>query len=176
MNNQDEIMMDLDLLSIQNILNDTGLKTTMLEKSEVIRLSTLGIEIDPDESNRKRSIFTSFIPLPEEVFDNIKLLQFHTEMPFRGHESSREGLEALFNFINLNSPIGTFGLNDENKISVRYIHSLNKYQNLSETGSLILELLKFLIFTMDTYSDAIELVANSLKEAGDVIKELRKML
>lgn len=176
MNKQDELIMDLDLLSIQNILNDAGLKTTLLEKSDLIRLSTLGVEIDPDESNRKRSIYMSFIPLPEEVFENIKLLQFHTEMPFHGLKNSQTGLEALFNFINVNSPIGTFGLNDDYKISVRYVHSMNKFQSLSETGSLILELLKFLIFTIDTYSDPIELVANSVKDADGVIKELREML
>lgn len=176
MNNQDEIMMDLDLLSIQNILNETGLKTTLLEKSDLIRLSTLGVEIDPDESNRKRSIYMSFIPLPEEVFDNIKLLQFHTEMPFHGLKESQAGLEALFNFINVNSPIGSFGLNDDYKISVRYVHSMDKFQSLSETGSLILELLKFLIFTIDTYSDPVELVSNSVKGADDVIKGLREML
>jgi hypothetical protein len=176
MNNQNEIMMDLDLLSIQNILNETGLKTSLLEKSELIPLSTLGVEIDPDESNRKRSIYMSFIPIPEEVFDNIKLLQFHTEMPFHGFKNSQSGLESLFNFININSPIGTFGLNDDYKISLRYIHTLNKFDSLSEKGPALLKILKFLIFTMDTYSDPIELVANSMKESNEVINNLRKML
>lgn len=176
MNTQDEMMMDLDLISIQNILNDTGLKTTLLEKSELIRLTTLGVEIDPDESNRKRSIFMSFIPLPEEVFADIKLLQFHTEMPFHGLQKSQAGLEALFNFININSPIGTFGLNDDYKISVRYIQTLNKFDSLSQLGPQLIEILKFLIFTLDTYTDPIELVANSIKESKDVIRELRQML
>lgn len=169
-------MMDVDLISIQNIINETGLKTAMLEKSELVRLSTLGIEIDTDESNRARSIFLSFIPLPEDVFDNIKLLQFHTEMPFHGLKKSKAELEALFNFININSPIGTFGLNDDYKISLRYIHTLNKFDSLSEKGQTILEILKFLIFTMDTYSDPIELAANSIKSSDEIIKELRKML
>lgn len=176
MNNQDEMMMDLDLLSIQNVLNETGLKTTLLEKSDLIRLSSLGVEIDPDESNRKRSIYMTFVPIPEDVFGSIKLLQFHTEMHFHGLKNSQSGLESLFNFINVNSPIGTFGLNDDYKISLRYIHTLNKYDSLSEKGQVILEILKFLIFTMDTYSDPIELVANSMKETSSVIGDLRKML
>jgi hypothetical protein len=172
MNKQDEIMMDMDLISIQNIFNEVGLKTTLLEKSELIPLTTLGVEIDPDDSKRERNIFMSFIPLPEEVFEDIKLLQFHTELPFTGLKKSQTGLEALFNFINLNSPIGTFGLNDDYKISLRYIHTINKFESLSNTKSVLIDLLKFLIFTMDTYSDSIELVANSIKSSEEVLKEL----
>jgi hypothetical protein len=176
MNKQDEIMMDVDLSSIQNIISEVGLKATLLEKSELIRLSTLGMSIDQDDSNRERSVFMNFIPLPEGVFDDIKLLQFHIELPFTGLKDSQAGLAALFNFLNLTSPIGTFGLNDNYKISLRHIHTFNKYDSLSENGAMLIDILKFLIFTLDTYSDPIELVANSIKKADDVITELRKML
>ncbi len=169
-------MMNVDLISIQNIINEIGLKATLLEKSEVIRLATLGVSIDADDSKRERNIFMNFIPLPEDVFADIKLLQLHIELPFAGLKKSQAGLEALFNFINLNSPIGTFSIDDRYKITLRYVHTLNKYQSLSETGPLLLELLKFLIFTLDTYSDLIELVTNSIRESDDVINELREML
>lgn len=169
---RDAAMSDLDLIALKNLLDDINIAGHFVPASAEIPLSTLIVPLDKDEQNRERTLTYSFIPLPEEVFPDVKLLQHYTELPIPLSDKTPPSLERLLLAINLTLPIGNFGINKSQDLYFRYVYTLPKFEVLSQRKEVLLDLLKLVSYALDVSTEPIEQVVRGTKSVDQVISEL----
>lgn len=166
-------MNTLDLISLKNLLDEIQIESQLLEASTVMPLSTLMAAIDQDHQGRDRAFSFSFIPLPDETFADVKLLQCYTELPFAVAETFKGDVETLLLAINLTLPLGNFGLQNEQLVYFRYSCTLPKYTVLSDSQALLIDVIKLVVYALEGNADLIEQVATQQKTLKQALSELR---
>lgn len=95
-------------------------KTKVLEKNQLLEMSTLLVSAEKDYKGREQLINLAYLMELSEEETNILLLQFFTELPVEVAETQIPLIETLVSFINTRMPIGHFGLQN-NKVHYRYV-------------------------------------------------------
>jgi len=156
---------------LQEILDESGLATNLLEKSEAIPLHVLIAGFQADKKGRDRFLHFSFLPLNDEEVEAIQLLQMYSTFPFQLQAGRRQELAALFLEVNTRLPIGHFGINDQDELHYRYVYSISAAKSFERDE--VLETLSFFIYMCDMFADAVEAVAGGEASAEQVIQSLR---
>lgn len=169
---RDTAMSDLDLIALKNLLDDINIPAQFLPLAPELPLSTLIITLDKDYQNRDRRLSCSFIPLPDDVFPDVKLLQHYTELSMPVPEATQGTLEALLLAINLTLPIGNFGINKSRDLYFRYVYTLPKFEMMAQRKEVLIEILKLISYALDANTELIEQVASGAKSAEQAISEL----
>ncbi len=170
---RDSAMNTLDLIAVKNLLSEVGIDSHLIEQSEAMPLTTLIVAIDQDSQNRERTINFSFIPLPDDIFPNVKLLQLYFELPFIFEQNVQSNLETLLLSINLTLPLGNFGIREKKSIYFRYSHALPKYEVISQRKESLIDITKLTIYALDSQTELIEQVATGQKTLDQVMAEIR---
>ncbi|MBD0379440.1 YbjN domain-containing protein [Paenibacillus sedimenti] len=156
---------------LKDILDETGLPTNLLEKSEAIPLHVLMAGFQEDKKGRDRFLHFSFLPLDEEETAAIHLLQIYSTLPFHLKEERRDAAAAVLLEINTRLPIGHFGINEQNELHYRYVYSVSA-ANLFDSEE-ILDILSLFVYMCDMFAEPVELVASGEADAGEVLQSIR---
>lgn len=156
---------------LKEILDETGLATNLLEKSEAIPLHVLMAGFQEDKKERERFLHFSFLPLNDEEIAAIQLLQIYSTLPFHLEESKRDEVAALLLEINTRLPIGHFGINEHNELHYRYVYSISAARSFDSEE--VLEILSLFVYMCDMFADHVELVASGEANAEQVVQALR---
>lgn len=149
---QFEAMNAADLLALKKIFHEAKIECEIANASDLMPISSLIAYIKKDKKGRLITVSMTFMPLPEDVFPDIKLLQFYTELPF----DVATDVTAYLNGLNRELPMGSFGVSEAKQIYFRYVHVINKYDSLYDAAELYKNLITILLFVLDIHADAIE--------------------
>ena len=162
-NSVEDSMSMLDLISLRNILDEYDLETALLEKSEIMPLSSLVVNISDDYKGRSRTLSFSFLALPPDYFPDIKIMQVYSEFNCAVAESQRAAVEQLILKLNKLLTLGSLGFSDSNNIYFRYVHTIGKFTNLSETEHTLINLFDLITYSLDINEKVLEEVATGEK-------------
>ncbi|MEC0230490.1 YbjN domain-containing protein [Paenibacillus alba] len=156
---------------LKDILDETGLATNLLEKSEAIPLHVLMAGFQEDKKGRERFLHFSFLPLNDEEIGAIQLLQIYSTLPFHLKEGRRGEVASVLLEINTRLPIGHFGINEQNELHYRYVYSIPATSTFESEE--VLEILSLFVYMCDMFAEHVELVASGEAGAEQVIQALR---
>ncbi|NQX70026.1 YbjN domain-containing protein [Paenibacillus alba] len=156
---------------LKDILDETGLATNLLEKSEAIPLHVLMAGFQEDKKGRERFLHFSFLPLNDEEIGAIQLLQIYSTLPFHLQEGRRGEVASVLLEINTRLPIGHFGINEQNELHYRYVYSIPATSTFESEE--VLEILSLFVYMCDMFAEHVELVASGEAGAEQVIQALR---
>jgi hypothetical protein len=159
---------EIDLRQVKRILDDLELTTRLIEKSDKMPISSIILNFNSSDINIDVAI--AFIPLPEDIFPDVKILQFFYEFPEIVVDSNENLSLELTNRINYLLPIGSFGLKDK-KITYRYCHLMPIFSNLLDQKDSIKDLIKLIALYTETFKEPI----NNVMKGTLGIDEMFKM-
>lgn len=157
-NSAADAMSVLDLISLKNIFDDYELPTALLEKSDLLPLSSLVVNPTPDYKQRTRTVSFSFLPLEIDHFQDVKIMQVYSEFNFEVKEDCVSTVERLIIKLNKLLVLGSLGLSDANKVYYRYVHTMGKYDNLSEAEDTLANLFNLVVYSLNVNAKAVESV------------------
>ncbi len=154
MNQQDAAMADLDLIALKNLLDEVGLNSVLVDKSSLLPISTLIVSLEPENQEGDRTLNFSFIPLPDDAFPDIKLLQCYSELPITVENAHTATVAQVLLAINLTLPLGGFGLRIDPEtthpvIYFRYTHSLPKYEMIANQSAALIDMVRLVAYGLD---------------------------
>jgi hypothetical protein len=156
---------------LKDILDETGLATNLLEKSEAIPLHVLMTGFQEDKKGRERFLHFSFLPLNDDEIGAIQLLQIYSTLPFHLQEGSRDAVASVLLEINTRLPIGHFGINEQNELHYRYVYSISASSTFESEE--VLEILSLFVYMCDMFAEHVELVSSGEASAEQVVQSLR---
>lgn len=92
------------------------------------------------------SVNIMYVPLPEDHFTEIRLLQFYSLITMNAEAGRKQELVVLLNELNNQSPMGTFVLSGKGELGFKYIFPVSRFEmpqedSFQETFSLYLNCL-----------------------------------
>jgi hypothetical protein len=162
---------ELDIVEVKKILDELQLTSHLIEKSDKMPISSIILNyISSDKSNIDISL--AFVPLPENVFPNVKILQIFYEFSETVvHKNESLSLE-LTNRINYLLSVGCFGVKD-NKITYRYCHVMPIFSNLLDQKNSITDLIKMVAMYIETFEKPISNVINGTLGIDEMLNSLQ---
>ena len=162
---------EVDLLNVKKILDDLKLTSHLIEKSEKMPISSIILNYN-SSYNSNIDISLAFVPLPENVFPDIKILQIFYEIPgTQALQNETLSLE-LTNRINYLLSVGCFGLKDQ-KITFRCCHVMPIFSNLLDQKNSITDLIKMVAMYIETFEKPIINVINGTQSIDEMLNSLQ---
>jgi hypothetical protein len=156
---------------LKDILDEAGLATNLLERSEAIPIHVLMAGFQEDKKGRDRFLHFSFLPLDEEEAGVVQLLQIYSTLPFNLKEEHRDAVAAVLLEVNTRLPIGHFGINEQNELHYRYVYSLSAARSFDNEETL--EILSMFVYMCDMFAEPVELAASGEADVAEVLQSLR---
>lgn len=162
---------EVDLLNVKKILDDLKLTSQLIEKSDKMPISSIILNYN-SSYNSNIDISIAFVPLPENVFPDVKILQIFYEFPeTTAHKNESLSLE-LTNRINYLLSVGCFGVKDQ-KITYRYCHVMPIFSNLLDQKNSITDLIKLVAMYIETFEKPINNVINGTLGIDEMLNSLQ---
>lgn len=159
-----------ELGTIKRYMDDIEIESVLLKKGDVFPLHSLVIDVENDYKNRQRHVTLNFVPIDDNEFEYIHLLQFYTILLFKYEEQYKSDVEQLILYINRLTAIGDFGLRGDSEIDFRYVYTASLEDIIPQAQ--ISETLILYVFMLDIYAKMLEAVGTGERTLQDVIKEL----
>ncbi len=116
------------LYEIKDYLENISVAGSVLESSKDLEFNIL-MAVTADQI----SINVMFVPAPEDQFEEIRLLQFHSLLTANVSSANKGDILALLNELNNLNPFGSFSINETGEISYRYIFPVTRFDIPKET-------------------------------------------
>lgn len=115
------------LYSIKDYLAKISVEASVMEASENMPYNIL------IASTKDRvPINIMYVPLPEDHFEAIRLLQHYSLITARVTAEKKNDLLLLLNEINNQSPLGSFAINEQGELGFKYIYPVPRFGMLNE--------------------------------------------
>lgn len=111
------------LYAIREFLQNISVDSIVVESSEHIPLNKL-MAVSPEQV----SVSIMYMPLPEDHFTEIRLLQLYSLILADSAADKRADLLSLLNELNNQSPLGTFSINEKNELGFTYIYPVSRFE------------------------------------------------
>lgn len=161
-------LVELDYL--KRYMEELGLESKLVERSEEVPLNTLLTALKKDYKGRERSMNFSYIPLLEEEFEYINLLQLYAPLPCDLNLEYKSSLERFLLTVNGQAAIGHFNLKKNNEIFLRYVHITSQDELINQNE--IKETVMLFIYMQEIFGESIEDVASGKKDLQTALREL----
>ena len=156
---------------LKGILDEAGLATNLLEKSEAIPIHVLMAGFQEDKKGRDRFLHFSFLPLDEKETAAVHLLQIYSTLPFSLKEEHRDAVAAVILEVNTRLPIGHFGMNEQNELYYRYAYSVSASRLFDSEE--ILDILSLFVYMCDMFAEPVERAASGEVDAAQALQAFR---
>ncbi len=123
----------IELSFLENIVNDLGLTTQLLERSDSVPLHTLLINLDPEApATNPLQLAVTFYPVADDQLENTLLLQYYLPLPAQFAADGLDRVRAWLPELNNKTALGHFGLTDDaHQLHFRYVQALPVTTGLS---------------------------------------------
>lgn len=116
------------LYEIKDYLERISVTGTILESSKDLEFNIL-MAVTADHA----AINIMYVPAPEDQFEEIRLLQFHSLLTANVSPAKKSEILSLLNELNDLNPFGSFSINGEGQLSYRYIFPVARFDVPKET-------------------------------------------
>jgi hypothetical protein len=161
-----------DLDQIRRYMEEIGLQARLLESSEEVPLNILSVGLDHSFPDRELILNFNFLPFLEEELDYIKLLQFYSIMPCE-IKCNTDALKEFLLVVNGSLALGSFGLNNNNDVYLRYVLAAPKKKPINQDE--IIEVVLIFNYTINIYGGLIMKLAEGELDLPSALDELRKI-
>ena len=145
----------VELGYLENVLNQLGYPTQLVEKSAQIPYHALIIGLETDAQEASRQLVTTFYPVGEETVEHVLLLQYFIELPFVVKESLMPRLIELLPYLNNKVVLGHFGITEgKNVLHYRYVQTLPREKSI--TRETVIDALTLVSYTPELFSEVLE--------------------
>jgi hypothetical protein len=145
----------VELGFLEDIFNEKGYTTHLVEKSSEIPYHTLLVDLEADAAGRPRQMALTYYPVSEEDVDYILLLQYFLELPFDVKPAQTAAVAELLAYINSKVVLGHFGVTEgKAKLHYRYVQSLPKADVISREA--VSDVITLVNFTPLLFGDVLE--------------------
>lgn len=162
-----------ELGTIKRYMDEIEIEAVLLKRDAAFPLHTLVINVEEDHRGRQRSASLNYLPINNEDFEFIHLLQFYTVLLFDYEKRYKDDLQKLLFFINRLTAIGDFNFKDETEIDFRYVYTASTQEIIPQAE--ISETVFLFALMLDMYAEWIEDVGTGKKTYNEVIDELNKI-
>jgi hypothetical protein len=111
------------LYEIKDYLANIAVESAVVEASEHLPLNML-MAVTPEQV----SVNIMYVPLPEDHFTEIRLLQLHSLITATVAEDKKSDLLILLNELNNQSPFGTFAISEKGELGFKYIYPVSRFE------------------------------------------------
>ena len=111
------------LYEIKDYLEKISVQSTVVEASEHLPLNML-LAVTQEQV----SVNIMYVPLPEDHFTEIRLLQLHAMITATTAADKKNDLLVLLNELNNQSPFGTFAINEKGELGFKYIYPVSRFE------------------------------------------------
>ena len=162
---------ELDIFNLKKIFDDIDLPNTLIEKSAKLPISSIIVNY-MSENNTNIDISFVFVPLPENQFSGIKILQIYFEFPLEIEPSNEQLVFKLTNQLNYLLTVGHFASNGKN-LSFRYCYTLPLFSNISEHEKAIEDLITLIIINIETFELPLREVFNGQLSLDELLSTIQ---
>lgn len=158
---------EAELGFLMQYLREAELPSQLLKPSNEVPLATLLVPLFQDYKNRDRFMTFTFVPLPEDEIEYVRLLQIFSVVPVDWKEGTRGDVEKLLLAINARTAIGHFNVNEEGEVSFRYVHAASNSTILPKNE--ILETIDLFNLMLDMFAETIDKVASGAMPLSEAL-------
>lgn len=116
------------LYEIKDYLERISVAGTVLESSKDLEFNIL-MAVTADQI----PVNIMYVPAPEDQFEEIRLLQFHSLLTANVSPVNKNDILILLNELNNLNPFGSFSINDGGQLSYKYIFPVTRFDIPKET-------------------------------------------
>jgi Putative bacterial sensory transduction regulator len=160
----------MELARLEKVLNDLGIDTNLVRKSEEFELHVLVAVFEDDEHGHERFINCTFMPLPEDEIEHVDLLQIFTSYPIRPTEEARAEALEIINGINPKLPFGSLAIDADGQIFYRYIFVKRRLEFIDDDA--FGEMVLLFQFASNMFAEALGAVASGKMTAEEILSQL----
>ena len=117
------------LYEIKDYLENVQIASTLLEASEEIPFNIL-VAVTGEQA----SVNIMYVPIPEDHFEDIRLIQLYALIIRTIDESRKNDLLMLLNELNNRCAVGTFFINEQLELGFKYIFPINRFELPKESS------------------------------------------
>lgn len=150
------------LYEMKEYLEKVSIPSTVMEASSDLPVNML-IAVTAENF----SVNIIYLPLPEDQFQEIKLIQFYSLQIDAVSEEHKPELLNLLNRINDQNPFGSFFINEKAELGYKYIIPLSRFDIPKEMA--FLETFNLFLSTISKFRDALIRVNNGETSAADAL-------
>jgi hypothetical protein len=155
------------LYDLRDYLAKISIPATLIEATEKLPFNIL-IAVTSEQV----SVNIIYVPLPEDHFNDIRLMQFYSMLIQQVPSGRKSDLLTLVNELNNRCPIGSFFINEKTELGFKYIFPLARF-DMPKEGSLI-EIFTLYLNSLMSFRDTIIKVSDGTLSLKDALKELDK--
>lgn len=162
---------EIDLQNIKSILDELKSDSRLIEKSERMPISSIVWNVATSDK-AVTEVVLAFIPLPEDVFGDIKILQFFCEIPGTPQNLNEVLALSLTNRLNYVVSIGSFGLR-ENRITFRCCHTMPIFTDVLNEKESISDILNMIMLYLETFRNPMIKVLEGTMTTDEMMSALQ---
>lgn len=151
-------------------LDDHDYDVQLHEKSEILSVNLIKVDFGTDIKKRERIMTLIFIPVDEDAELQVDFLQFYIEFDYTVEESQKLEVFTLLNELNNEGNIGSFGLNDLNKIYLKAV-LVDQVDGLFEEEQVV-KTAEIMAYSMDYYTPLFDEYFDGTFSVDDIIAAL----
>ncbi len=156
----------VELGFLENLVNQMGYSTELIEASKDVPYHTLLINLDSDQQDRPRQMTLTFYPIDAEQFENTLLLQYFLELPFSVQPRAIDEMNKLLIYLNNKAVVGHFGITQgQNKLHHRYVQTLSSEDVVNE--GIAADTIVLFNYTSILFGNILESVASGKMSAAE---------
>lgn len=156
---------------LEDIFNEMGYATHLVEKSNQIPYHTLLADVEADAMGQPRQMAMTYYPVSEDEVEFTLLLQYFLEMPFTIQPEQFCATAELLSYINSKVVLGHFGITEgKARVHFRYVQALPNNEIVSKEA--VSDVIILVNFTPLLFGDVLEQIAKgqiSLDEARRIV-------
>ena len=165
----------VELGFLEEILNELGYSTQLVEKSAGLPYHTLLAALEPDGQERPRQLALNYYPVDEDQVEYSLLLQYYIALPFALDEAGLARVREWLPEINNQVVLGHFSISDEQKqLAYRYVQTLPRDEVI--TTEAVADVLTLVTYSPVLFAEALEGLATGKLSLEQARKEVRKSL
>jgi hypothetical protein len=155
------------LYDLSDYLAKISIPSTLIEATAEIPFNIL-VAVTSEQV----SVNIIYVPLPEDHFNDIRLMQLYSLLIQKVSSDKRNDLLTLVNELNHRCPIGSFFINEKTELGFKYIFPVARF-DMPKEGSLI-EIFTLYLNSLMSFRDIVIKVGDGTLLLKDALKELNK--
>lgn len=153
------------LYQIRDFLEKIEVDATVMEASE-----QLPVNILVAVTRELVSINIMYVPLPEDHFTEIRLLQQYSLIIDKVSPEKKADLTVLLNELNNQSPLGSFSINEKGELGFKHIYPVSRFDMLKEAA--FLEVFSLYLNCLMGFRNVLLHVNSGELTLGDALKDI----
>lgn len=157
---------------LEKYLNELGLKTKFIKKSDTVIFDTLSVLVGQDSNNVPRTVNFNIIPVPKDKFPRVDFIQVAELLTCSVTSRNRVNIEKLLSAVNLRSTIGNYIIDPDQQVLFKYVFPIASTKIIDKNE--FIEIISMYLFMAQLFNDHIIKLAQGKSNLNEILPQLDK--